>query len=101
MHTKQQKFNELSPSSQSKVLRNQICKLYIYLKDLTRQSQARISVDKSLLGLGNTRSDEEEVRTLDTFIVLEYIKSAIEIILNLKFEEIEGKLREEPNLALG
>ena len=31
---------------------------------------------------------------MDTFVVLEYIKSAIEIILNLKFEEIEGRLRE-------
>ena len=31
---------------------------------------------------------------MDTFIVLEYIKSAIDIILNLKFEEIENRLKE-------
>lgn len=31
---------------------------------------------------------------MDTFIVLEYIKSAIDIILNLKFEEIEHRLNE-------
>jgi hypothetical protein len=29
---------------------------------------------------------------LDSFVVLEYIKSSVDIILNLKFEEIEKKL---------
>ena len=52
------------------------------------------SVDKSLLNLTHERPDEKEINQMDTFIVIEYIKSAIEIILNLKFEEIEGKLKE-------
>ena len=53
-----------------------------------------MSVSTSLLGLTHIREDEEEIQQLDTFIVLEYIKSAIEIILNLKFEEIENRLKE-------
>ena len=63
------------------------------MKDLTRQSQ-NLRVSASLLGLTNLRDDDEEIRSMDTFIVLEYIKSAIDIILNLKFEEIENRLKE-------
>ena len=46
------------------------------------------------MGLSKLREDEKEISQLGTFVVLEYIKSAIEIILNLKFEDIEHRLRE-------
>jgi len=32
---------------------------------------------------------------LDTYVVLEYIKSSVDIILNLKFEEIEKRLMDK------
>lgn len=35
--------------------------------------------------------------TLDSYVVLEYIKSSVDIILNLKFEEIEKRLIEKNN----
>lgn len=37
--------------------------------------------------------DERDIITsLDSFVVLDYIKSSVDIILNLKFEEIEKRL---------
>ena len=30
--------------------------------------------------------------SLDSFVIIEYIKSSVDIILNLKFEEIEKRL---------
>jgi hypothetical protein len=30
--------------------------------------------------------------SLDSYVIIEYIKSSVDIILNLKFEEIEKKL---------
>jgi len=32
------------------------------------------------------------IMQLDVFVIIEYIKSAIDIILNLKFDEIEQRL---------
>lgn len=42
-------------------------------------------------------SDEEKeekdiIYSLDSYVVLDYIKSSVDIILNLKFEEIEKRL---------
>jgi hypothetical protein len=46
-----------------------------------------------------SRAEEEEERniilSLDTYVVMEYIKSSVDIILNLKFEEIEKRLIEK------
>ena len=48
--------------------------------------------------------DEKEERdiifSLDSYVILEYIKSSVDIILNLKFEEIEKKLIDK-NHSLG
>ena len=36
--------------------------------------------------------------SLDPYIIIEYIKSSVDIILNLKFEEIEKRLIEKTDL---
>jgi hypothetical protein len=36
--------------------------------------------------------------SLDAYIVIEYIKSSVDIILNLKFEEIEKRLIEKTDI---
>ena len=37
--------------------------------------------------------DEEDIiLSLDSYVIIEYIKSSVDIILNLKFEEIEKRL---------
>ena len=38
--------------------------------------------------------EKEAIYSLDSYIVLQYIKSSVDIILNLKFEEIEKRLVE-------
>ena len=38
------------------------------------------------------REEREIIFSLDSYVVLEYIKSSVDIILNLKFEEIEKRL---------
>jgi len=46
----------------------------------------------------NAEEEEEDqavIRQLDSYVVLEYIKSSVDIILNLKFEEIEKRLVEK------
>ena len=39
-------------------------------------------------------SEDRLVFEMDTFLVIEYIKAAIAIVMDLKFEEIESKLIE-------
>lgn len=72
-----------------KVLHTEIAKIYIGLKQKTRDSQEisqpSLATDKS--GLSNkikrlTSADEREIiMQLDFFVLIEYIKSAIDIIL--------------------
>lgn len=43
------------------------------------------------------REEREIIMSLDPYIVIEYIKSSVDIILNLKFEEIEKRLLDKTN----
>jgi len=36
--------------------------------------------------------ERDIIMSLDTYVIIEYIKSSVDIILNLKFEEIEKRL---------
>ncbi len=38
------------------------------------------------------KEEKDIIFSLDSYVILEYIKSSVDIILNLKFEEIEKKL---------
>lgn len=38
------------------------------------------------------KEEKDIIFSLDSYVILEYIKSSVDIILNLKFEEIERKL---------
>ena len=41
------------------------------------------------------KEEREIIMSLDPYVVVEYIKSSVDIILNLKFEEIEKRLIEK------
>jgi len=51
-----------------------------------------------------TPEDEAEERdiimSLDSYVIIEYIKSSVDIILNLKFEEIEKRLMDKNGSVL-
>lgn len=39
------------------------------------------------------KSQDRAVFKLETFVLIEYIKSAIEIVLEIKFDEIEKRIK--------
>ena len=43
------------------------------------------------------REERDIIMSLDSYVIIEYIKSSVDIILNLKFEEIEKKLMDRNN----
>ena len=45
-----------------------------------------------MMNIDEEREEREIIMSLDSYVILEYIKSSVDIILNLKFEEIEKKL---------
>ncbi len=43
------------------------------------------------------QEEREIIMSLDSYVIIEYIKSSVDIILNLKFEEIEKRLLDKNN----
>lgn len=41
------------------------------------------------------KEEQDIIYALDSYVVIEYIKSSVDIILNLKFEEIEKRLMDK------
>ena len=66
--------------------------MYLYLRQRIKSSQ-RVSYDNILAG-SLLQSEDRLVFKMDTFLVIEYIKTAINVVLDIKFEEIEQKLAE-------
>jgi hypothetical protein len=50
---------------------------------------------------GEEKEEHDIIYALDTYVVIEYIKSSVDIILNLKFEEIEKRLMDKTSLNGG
>jgi hypothetical protein len=48
---------------------------------------------------GDQKNEKSTIYSLSTSVVLEYIKSSIDIILNLKFEEIEKRFIEKGRVS--
>jgi hypothetical protein len=44
------------------------------------------------------KEEREQLKDIDSFIIIEYIKSSIEILLSLKLEEQEKELKQKSNL---
>lgn len=66
--------------------------MYLYLRQRIKSSQ-RVSYD-NMLSASLLQSEDRMVFKMDTFLVIEYIKTAINVVLDIKFEEIEQKLAE-------
>jgi len=45
--------------------------------------------------LEDEREEKDIIMSLDSYVLIEYIKSSVDIILNLKFEEIEKRLMDK------
>lgn len=46
------------------------------------------------------KEERDIILNLDSYVILDYIKSSVDIILNLKFEEIEKKLQDKNQSTL-
>jgi len=74
-------------------LKEQIAKVYLFLRSKIKSSQ---HVSYSNFRLSQlVESEDRQVYDMDTFLVIEYIKAAIGVVLDIKFEEIERKLHEK------
>lgn len=85
---KQARFNDLKDDVKLRVLHTEIAKIYIGLKQKTRDS-AELSAEQSMLSEAEanqkkrltSQNEREIIMQLDFFVLIEYIKSAIDIIL--------------------
>lgn len=88
-------------------MQREVAKLYIHIKEDPRyktfQNNDNLSdsqmgeLDK--LGRELDEQDKNEQRMIifemDSYVIMEYIKSSVEVILSVKYEEIEKKLLEK------
>ncbi|CDW80775.1 UNKNOWN [Stylonychia lemnae] len=79
-----------SCTSKYKNLRSAVGDLYLSIKQKTRDENETITEQEE-------REERDIIMSLDPYIVIEYIKSSVDIILNLKFEEIEKRLLDKTN----
>ena len=64
--------------------------MYLFLRQRIKSSK-RVSFDNMVMN-SLMQSEDKVVFKMDTFLVIEYIKAAIGVVLDIKFEEIEAKL---------
>ena len=67
--------------------------MYLFLRQRIKSSK-RVSFDNMVMN-SLMQSEDKVVFKMDTFLVIEYIKAAIGVVLDIKFEEIEAKLADQ------
>lgn len=93
-----------SIKQQLKELKKAIAELYLSIKQKTRD-EVSLNYDQCLqneiVSPEEEKEEQEIIVSLDSYVVIEYIKSSVDIILNLKFEEIERRLMDKSSNAGG
>lgn len=90
-------------STELKQLRVAVAELYLGIKRKTRDEVCFSGILLILFSKNEGTSPEEEaeerdiILSLDSYVIIDYIKSSVDIILNLKFEEIEKRLLDKNN----
>lgn len=87
----------LNSAQQLEKLKNQIQTLYLKIKRCSKDTNL---TESQYVNNVETQEDREERRIigqLDPFVVLQYISSSIDVIINLKFEDIENKMLQKAN----
>lgn len=74
-------------------LRREICDLYLKIKRCSKDTNITESQYIKQVENSEDRQERRMIQQLDPFIVLQYISSSIDVIINLKFEDIEKKIR--------
>lgn len=98
------KVEDLKPSDEQSEtyisrLKQEICDLYLKIKRCSKDTNITESEYINTVENSEDRQERRMIAQLDPFVVLQYISSSIDVIINLKFEDIEKKIRtkEEAN----
>ena len=73
-------------------LAQEICSLYSKIKRCSKDTSLTESYYLKHVETEEDRQERKLIEKLDPFIVLQYISSSIDVIINLKFEDIESKM---------
>lgn len=73
-------------------LKKEICDLYLKIKRCSKDTTITESQYIKYLENSEDRHERKMIAQMDPFIVLQYISSSIDVIINLKFEDIEKKM---------
>lgn len=66
--------------------------MYVKIKRCSKDTNITESHYIKNVENSDDRFERDMIHTLDPFIVLQYISSSIDVIINLKFEDIEDKM---------
>ena len=75
----------MSPTAKVERLQNLISELYLHIKNKTRQSVPKVQIQSPN---SKIEADFQNIKKIDTLLTIEYIKSAVDIIMNIKMEDI-------------
>ena len=81
------------------MLQKEISDLYLKIKRCSKDTSL---TESQYIRDVETAEEKEErmlIKRLDPFIVLQYISSSIDVIINLKFEDIENKMMEKADIT--
>ena len=91
--------SELTPTNSNdkklKVLQQEISNLYLKIKRCSKDISLTESQYVKHVETEEDRREKQMIQKLDPLVVLQYINVSIDVIINLKFEDIENKMLEK------
>lgn len=81
-----------SPEEANKRLQGEICNLYLKIKRCSKDTTITESQYVQHMETSEDKRERALIHKMDPFVVLQYISSSIDVIINLKFEDIENKM---------
>lgn len=73
-------------------MKKEISNLYLKIKRCSKDTTLTESQYIKTVETSDDREERTMITKLDPFVVLQYISSSIDVIINLKFEDIENKM---------
>jgi hypothetical protein len=93
-----EKVEGAGPKTSLKVLQREIANLYLKIKRCSKDVSITESQYIQNVETAEDRKEKEVIYQLDPMVVLQYINVSIDVIINLKFEDIESKMLNKAEL---
>ena len=91
-HGEKDDNNIEKPKTTVKILQREIANLYLKIKRCSKDVSLTESQYVQNVETAEDRKEKEVIYQLDPMVVLQYINVSIDVIINLKFEDIESKM---------